>query len=78
MRSLQVDGKKLRRLREKRGMTVAELAAAAGCGPSHIYKIEKHPANQPGAPVYARIKKALNAEDHDLVADAATAAEGAA
>ncbi|ASU81557.1 XRE family transcriptional regulator [Nocardiopsis gilva YIM 90087] len=65
MISIKVDGAKLRRLRESRGLSVVALAAAAGLSKWAIYGIEQG-RHQPSPTVYARMKQALAAVDADL------------
>lgn len=64
--SRKISGVKLRRVREDRCLSVAELADAVGRTPSNIYKIEKG-AHQPSAKVYAALKAALDVGDSELV-----------
>ncbi|WP_030747514.1 helix-turn-helix domain-containing protein [Streptomyces sp. NRRL F-5135] len=65
MLSRQINGDAVRSLRESRGLSVADLAAAAGCSKWQIYKIEKG-RSQPSPQVYAGMKDALAAGDEDL------------
>ncbi|MFE6816044.1 MULTISPECIES: helix-turn-helix transcriptional regulator [unclassified Streptomyces] len=65
MLSLQVDGRKVRRLREKRGKSVVAIAEAAGCTKWAIYNVERG-RNQPSARLYAALKSELRATDRDL------------
>ncbi len=67
MLSLKIDGAKVRRRRETQGVSVAQLAEAAGCSTWNIYKIEKG-VHQPSAVVYASIRAALETTDEDLSA----------
>lgn len=67
MLNLQVDGAKLRTLREASGLSVKALAEKVGCSNWHIYRIESG-HGQPGAETYGAIKKALKADDTDLLA----------
>ncbi|MFE6223300.1 helix-turn-helix domain-containing protein [Streptomyces sp. NPDC057854] len=60
-----VDGQKVRRLRRRRGLTVAAVAEAAGCSKWMIYKIESG-RHQPGPEVYVGMRRALKARDRDL------------
>lgn len=64
--SRKIDGLKLRRVREDRCLSVADVADAVGRTPSNIYKIEKG-SHQPSAIVYAALKKVLEVGDEDLV-----------
>lgn len=68
MLSQTVDGAKLRSLREKARMSVADLADAAECTNWHIYGIETGRWQCSGE-VYDRIKEALDASDEDLLAE---------
>lgn len=68
MLSRRISGAKLRHVREGRGLTVAAIAAAAGCSASNIYKIEQERA-QPSSQVYTAIKAALAVDDEALIAD---------
>ncbi|MEU0584554.1 helix-turn-helix transcriptional regulator [Streptomyces sp. NPDC006132] len=70
MLSRRISGAKLRRVREERCLTVAAIAAAAGCSASNIYKIEQNKA-QPSPQVYVAIKAALAVDDEALIADSA-------
>lgn len=65
MLSLKVDGRRVRRLREGRGLSVVALAQVAGCSKWMIYKIEGG-RHQPSPKVYAGMKEALNAKDEEL------------
>jgi transcriptional regulator with XRE-family HTH domain len=73
MLSRKISGVKLRRVREDRCLSVAELADAVGRTPSNIYKIEKG-AHQPSAKVYAALKATLEVDDSELVADSSGSA----
>lgn len=73
MLSLKIDGAKVRRMRERRGLSVVVVATAAGCSRWNIYKIEKGTV-QPSAQVYAGIREALNAGEEDLLAGSGSAA----
>jgi predicted transcriptional regulator len=75
MLSRKISGAKLRRAREDRCRSVAEVAAAAGCSRWNIYKIEQGDA-QPSAKVYAGMKAFLGVDDEALV-DEPTADSGA-
>ncbi|MGW4852194.1 helix-turn-helix domain-containing protein [Streptomyces sp. NPDC004288] len=66
MLSLKVDGRKVRRLRERRGKSVAQIAEAAGCSKWAIYNVEGR-RNQPSPRLYVSIKIALRASDEDLL-----------
>ncbi|MFC8276293.1 helix-turn-helix domain-containing protein [Streptomyces sp. NPDC057271] len=68
MLSLKVDGRRVRRLREGRGLSVVAVAQAAGCSKWMIYKIESG-RHQPSPKVYAGMKEVLQAEDVELSAD---------
>lgn len=68
MKSLKVDGRKVRRLREGRGLPVVAVAQAAGCSKWTIYKIESG-RHQPSPRVYLAMKSVLQAEDAELSAD---------
>ncbi|MFI9005074.1 helix-turn-helix domain-containing protein [Streptomyces sp. NPDC053541] len=68
MLSLRIDGRKVRRLREGRGLSVADVAQAAGRSKWAIYKIERG-QNQPSPHVYAALRTLLQATDEDLVAE---------
>lgn len=68
MLSQTVDGAKLRSLREKARMSVADLADAAECSIWHIYGIETGRWQCSGE-VYDLIKDALGASDEDLLAE---------
>lgn len=71
--SLKVDGKKARRLREQRGLSVVAVANAAGCSKWQIYKIESGKV-QPSARVYAGMKRVLQiGDDGELAADGSAA-----
>ncbi|MFJ6935734.1 helix-turn-helix domain-containing protein [Streptomyces sp. NPDC101132] len=72
MLSLKVDGTKIRRLRERRGLTVAAVAAAAGCSKWQIYKIESGRV-QPSATVYAGMRQVLEADESELITEGAAA-----
>lgn len=72
MLSQTVDGAKLRSLREKARMSVADLADAAGCTIWHIYGIETGRWQCSGE-VYDRIKDELKASDEDLLAEGSAA-----
>jgi transcriptional regulator with XRE-family HTH domain len=63
--NLLVDGRKVRNLRKRRGLTVVALAQAAGCTKWMIYKIETG-ANQPSPRVYVGMRDALGAKDSHL------------
>ncbi|WP_060952428.1 helix-turn-helix transcriptional regulator [Streptomyces hygroscopicus] len=65
MLSQRISGAKLRRLRERQCLKVADVAEAAGCSRWHIYKIEQGSA-QPSPQLYAALKAALKVEDGDL------------
>ncbi|MFB7031747.1 MULTISPECIES: helix-turn-helix transcriptional regulator [unclassified Streptomyces] len=65
MLSLKVDGRKVRRLREGRGLSVVAVAKAAGCTKWAIYKIERG-HNQPSPRLHAALKDSLQATDEDL------------
>ncbi|MBK3630401.1 helix-turn-helix domain-containing protein [Streptomyces sp. MBT49] len=73
MLSRRISGAKLRRVREDRCLRVTDLATAAGCSTWNIYKIEQGDS-QPSPQVYAALKTALRAEDHDLVDETPDAA----
>ncbi|MFE6379198.1 helix-turn-helix domain-containing protein [Streptomyces roseolus] len=60
-----VDGQRVRRLRRRRGLTVAAVAKAAGCSQWMIYKIEQG-KHQPSPQLYVSMRKALNARNRDL------------
>jgi transcriptional regulator with XRE-family HTH domain len=80
MLSRKISGQKLRRVREDRCLSVAELADAVGCTPSNIYKIEIG-SHQPSATSYAALKRVLDVRDEDLAvgdAEAAAASVGSA
>lgn len=66
MLSRKISGVKLRRVREDRCLSVAQVAGAVGRTPSNIYKIEKG-AHQPSATVYAALKRLFDVADEDLV-----------
>lgn len=68
MRSIKVDGAKLQRARERAGRSVAQMADAARCSIWNIYRIEAG-RGQPSAEVYGLIKKAIGADDNDLLTD---------
>lgn len=70
MLSRRISGAKLRRVREERCLTVAAIAAAAGCSASNIYKIEQDRA-QPSPQVYMAIKAALAVDDEALIVEPA-------
>ncbi|MFJ4907692.1 helix-turn-helix domain-containing protein [Streptomyces sp. NPDC093249] len=61
-----VDGRKVRDLRRRRGMSVIAVAEVAGCSRWTIYKIEAG-TNQPSPRVYVGVRKALRATDRDLL-----------
>lgn len=76
MRNLEVDGGKLRTLREASGVSVAQLAEACGCTIWNIYRLESpKKQGQPSAELYGRLKTALTAfagrdiGDDDLLVD---------
>lgn len=73
MLSLKVDGAKVRRMREQRGLSVVTLAESTGCSRWNIYKIEKGLV-QPSPRTYAGLKKALDAGEEELLDDAGSAA----
>lgn len=74
MLSRKISGAKLRRVREDRCLSVADIADAVGRTPSNIYKIENG-SHQPSATVYAALKRTLDVRDEDLaVGDADQAA----
>ena len=80
MLSRKISGAKLRRVREDRCLSVADIADAVGRTPSNIYKIENG-VHQPSATVYAALKRVLDVGDEELVvADGiqATASTGSA
>lgn len=56
---MQVDGSKIRRLREDKGMTARDLSAAVAISPAHLSLIENGRRN-PGPHVIARIATKLN------------------
>ncbi|MER7874865.1 helix-turn-helix transcriptional regulator [Streptomyces solisilvae] len=66
MLSQKISGTKIRRLRERQCLKVADVAEAAGCSRWHIYKIEQGSA-QPSPQLYAALKATFKAEDNDLV-----------
>ncbi|MFC9429312.1 helix-turn-helix transcriptional regulator [Streptomyces sp. NPDC056987] len=68
MLSLTISGAKARALRERRGLSVVDLADAVGCSRWQIYKIEKG-TNQPSPTLYKGLKAALRATDDELTSD---------
>jgi transcriptional regulator with XRE-family HTH domain len=73
MLSRKISGRKLRRVREDRCLTVAAVADAVGRTPSNIYKIEQGSC-QPSPAVYAALKKLLDVGDSELADEAAGSA----
>lgn len=65
MLSLKIDGGLVRQARERNGLSVRQLAEAAGCSHWNIYSIEGG-RTQPSAEVYKGICDALGAEHEDL------------
>ncbi|MBB4987461.1 helix-turn-helix domain-containing protein [Streptomyces nymphaeiformis] len=61
-----VDGRKVRDLRRRRGLSVVAVAEAAGCSKWMIYKIETG-ANQPSPRVYAGMRDVLKATESQLL-----------
>lgn len=72
MLSHTVNGAEIRRLRELRGMTVANLAQAAGISVHFVYSIEQG-RKQPAVATAGRIAAALGAELKDLLVETAPA-----
>lgn len=62
---MQVNGKKIKRLREDRGLTARDLANAASVSPAHLSLIENGRRN-PGPHVIARIAQVLQVAIVDL------------
>ncbi len=59
-------GPRLRELRHQRGLTVAELGAAAGINPAYVSFLERD-LRQMSTPVTARLVMALDVPPSDLV-----------
>lgn len=60
---------RLRALREKRGMTLQELAERVGITPSYLHKLETNPSRFPGVSTLQRLAETLGVTAAYLVGD---------
>ncbi|MBF8377911.1 helix-turn-helix transcriptional regulator [Alicyclobacillus mali] len=60
-------GERLRRLREERGLTLAQVASAAGLSVSHLSAIENGTRRNPSFHIVARIARVYNVPVDSLV-----------
>lgn len=66
MLSHTVNGAEIRRLREERGITAAELAQAAGITVDYLYRVERG-ERQPSGPRVRRIADLLEVQPRALL-----------
>lgn len=66
MLSYQVNGAKIREARERRGLSVPELAEAIGITPGYLYKVETG-AKQPGVKTVRALADRLQVDMTELL-----------
>ncbi len=63
---MEIDSKKLRKLREARGLSVRGLAKEAGISTETVYSVE-HGKRQPNLTTLGKLARALGANPVDLL-----------
>lgn len=62
-------GARLRQLREAKGLTLQQVADAAGCTKAYIWELEKKPGQKPSAERIQAIAKLLEVTMEDLMGE---------
>jgi transcriptional regulator with XRE-family HTH domain len=62
-------GERLRSLREAKGLTLQQVADAAGCTKAYIWELEKRPGQKPSAERIQAIAKVLGVSMGDLMGE---------
>ena len=64
-------GKRLRRMRKDKGLTMAALADMAGISKSYVWELEMRESHRPSATLLRKLGKALDVTLADLMGDEA-------
>jgi transcriptional regulator with XRE-family HTH domain len=62
-------GRRIRRLRKARGLTLKEVATEIGCSESYAWQLERHPGRRPAAPRMMALARVLGTTIQELLGE---------